>query len=103
MLRKKTTRYPHFQSSILVPIYGCDFFYLYFYFQQASQSETFFSSVSSTYDPTMPESMVLFKAVLRIRIHQIHIFLGLPAPDPDPLVRCMDPAPAPDPSIIVQK
>jgi hypothetical protein len=44
------------------------------------------------------------------------MFLGLPAPDPDPLVRgmdpdpdplvrCMDPDPAPDPdpSIIMQK
>jgi hypothetical protein len=37
------------------------------------------------------------KAVLRIRIHRIHMFLGLP--DPDPLVRGMDP----DPSIIMQK
>ncbi len=36
----------------------------------------------------------LYKAVLRIRIH---MFLGLP--DPDPLVRGMDP----DPSIIMQK
>jgi hypothetical protein len=39
------------------------------------------------------------------RIHRIHMFLGLP--DPDPLVRFMDPdsdpAPAPDPSIIMQK
>ena len=34
---------------------------------------------------------------VRIRIHQIHMFLGLP--DPDPLVRSMDP----DPSIIMQK
>jgi hypothetical protein len=45
------------------------------------------------------------KAVLRIRIHRIHVFLGLP--DPDPLVRVMDPDPAvdpdPDPSIIMQK
>ncbi len=39
-----------------------------------------------------------FYAVLRIRIH---MFLGLP--DPDPLVRGMDPDPAPDPSIIMQK
>ncbi len=37
------------------------------------------------------------------------MFLGLPDPDPDPLVRCMDPAPDPaldpdpDPSIIMQK
>jgi hypothetical protein len=40
-------------------------------------------------------------AVLRIRIrigiHRIHMFLGLP--DPDPLVRGM----GPDPSIIMQK
>jgi hypothetical protein len=36
-------------------------------------------------------------AVLRIRIHRIHMFLGLQ--DPDPLVRGMDP----DPSIIMQK
>jgi hypothetical protein len=37
------------------------------------------------------------KPVLRIKIHRIHMFLGLP--DPDPLVRDMDP----DPSIIMQK
>jgi hypothetical protein len=36
---------------------------------------------------------------IRIRIHRIHMFLGLP--DPDPLVRGMDPDP--DPSIIMQK
>ncbi len=42
-------------------------------------------------------------AVLRIRIHRIHMFLGLL--DPDPLVRGMDPDPSPDPdpSIIMQK
>jgi hypothetical protein len=40
-------------------------------------------------------------AVLRIRIHRIHMFLGLP--DPDPLVRGIDPDPDPDPSIIMQK
>jgi hypothetical protein len=39
--------------------------------------------------------------VSRIRIHRIHMFLGLP--DPDPLVRCMDPDPDPVPSIIMQK
>jgi hypothetical protein len=40
-----------------------------------------------------------------IRIHRIHMFLGLLDPDPDPLVRGMDPDPAPDldPSIIMQK
>jgi hypothetical protein len=41
---------------------------------------------------------VVLTAVLRIRIHQIHMFLGLldPDPDPDPLVRGMDPDPDPD-------
>ncbi len=42
---------------------------------------------------------------IRIRIQRIHMFLGLP--DPDPLVRGMDPDPVPDPvpdpSIIMQK
>jgi hypothetical protein len=37
--------------------------------------------------------------VLRIRIHRIHMFLGLQDLDPDPLVRGMDP----DPSIIKHK
>jgi hypothetical protein len=37
------------------------------------------------------------QAVLRFRIHRINMFLGLP--DPDALVRGMDP----DPSIIMQK
>ena len=41
------------------------------------------------------------KSVLRIRIHRIHMFLGLL--DPDPLVKGMDPAPAPDPFITMQK
>jgi hypothetical protein len=36
-----------------------------------------------------------------IRIHRIHMFLGLP--DPDPLVRAKDPDPSPDPSVIKQK
>jgi hypothetical protein len=45
--------------------------------------------------------MDIFHAVFRIRIHQIHMFLGLPDSDPDPLVRDMDPDP--DPSIIMQK
>ncbi len=48
------------------------------------------------------KAVTVVQAVLRIRIHRIHMFLGLP--DPDPLVRGMDPDPAldPDPSIIVQ-
>jgi hypothetical protein len=43
------------------------------------------------------------KLVLRIRIHRIHMFLGLL--DPDPLVRDMDPdlALVPDPSIILSR
>jgi hypothetical protein len=49
--------------------------------------------------------MVEQAAVLQI---QIHMFLGLLDPDPDPLVRGMDPesdhlAPDPDPSITKQK
>jgi hypothetical protein len=44
---------------------------------------------------TMKKQVLL--TVLRIRIHRIHMFLGLP--DPDPLVGGMDP----DPSIIMQK
>jgi hypothetical protein len=45
----------------------------------------------------------IFFLVFRIRIHRIHVFFGLP--DPDPLVRGMDPDEAldPDPSIIMQK
>jgi hypothetical protein len=41
-----------------------------------------------------------FWAVLRIRIRQIHMILGLLNLDLDPLVRGMDPDP--DPSIIKQ-
>jgi hypothetical protein len=55
-----------------------------------------------------PLLAVGFAAVLRIRIHRIHMFLGLLDPDPDPLVRGMDPDtdpaldPDPDPSVIKQ-
>jgi hypothetical protein len=38
---------------------------------------------------------------IRIRIHRIHMFLGLLDPVPGPLVRGMDPDP--DPSITKQK
>ncbi len=38
---------------------------------------------------------------IRIRIHRIHMFVGLLDPDPDPLVRNMNPDS--DPSIIKQK
>jgi hypothetical protein len=48
-----------------------------------------------------------WKPVLRIRIHRIHVFLGLQDTDPDTLVRGMDPDPDPaldpDPSIIMKK
>jgi hypothetical protein len=43
--------------------------------------------------------LIYAQTVLRIRIHRIHMFLGLPGPDP--LVRGMDPDP--DPSIIMHK
>jgi hypothetical protein len=47
----------------------------------------------------------VFRIWIRIRIHRIHMFLGLL--DPDPLVRGMDPDPTLDldldPSIIKQK
>ncbi len=43
----------------------------------------------------------VFRIRIWIRIHRIHMFLGLP--DPDPLVRGIDPDPALDPSIIMQK
>ncbi len=45
--------------------------------------------------------LAVFRIRNRIRIHRIHMFLGLP--DPDSLVRGMDPGPAPDPSVIKQK
>jgi hypothetical protein len=44
-------------------------------------------------------SLEILKAVLRIRIRRIHMFLSLL--DPDPLVKGMDPDP--NPSIIKQK
>jgi hypothetical protein len=49
-------------------------------------------------EPVLMYSVVL-QPVFRIRIHRIHVFFGLP--DPDPLVRGM--YPDPDPSIIMQK
>ncbi len=61
-------------------------------------------------DPdSVSENVPTLSAVLRIRIHRIHVFFGLLDPDPDPLVRGMDPDPDPaldpdpDPSIIMQK
>ncbi len=68
-------------------------------------------TVPTEYDlaPVKPYSTVrprLFScmSVLRIRIHRIHMFLGLLDPDPDPSVRGIDPDPTPDPdpSIIKQ-
>ncbi len=57
-------------------------------------------SGSDLFDKNFEQFLILsLKAVFRIRIHRIHMFSGLP--DPDPLVRGMDPDP--DPSIIMQK
>ncbi len=42
-----------------------------------------------------------YNPILAGRQRRIHMFLGLP--DPDPLVIDTDPAPDPDPSIIKQK
>jgi hypothetical protein len=42
----------------------------------------------------------VFRIRIQIRIHQIHMFFGLP--EPGPLVKYMDPDPAPDPFIIKQ-
>jgi hypothetical protein len=49
-------------------------------------------------------STLHLKAVLRIRIHRIHMFLGLTYPDPLVRGRDRDPDPAldPDPSIIMK-
>ncbi len=56
--------------------------------------------IRNTSESVIPDHNLKFLAfpapVLRIRIH---VFLGLQDPDPDPLVRGMDP----DPSIIMQK
>ncbi len=65
-------------------------------------------SVYITADPDMdpnpdPGFAIILKAVLRIRIHWIHMFLSLLDPDPDPLVRGMDPDPDLDPSTTKQK
>jgi hypothetical protein len=53
---------------------------------------------------------VVFLPVLRVQIRRIHMFLGLPDPDPlirdtvpDPIVRDTDPDQDQDPSIIKQK
>jgi hypothetical protein len=51
----------------------------------------------------LDSEQTVFRIRIRIRIHWIHMFLGLPDLDSDPLVRGMDPAPDPDPSIIKQK
>jgi hypothetical protein len=67
-----------------------------------SSSHRKLGSVSFTLFATILHIAPVFR--IRIRIHRIHVFLGLP--DPDPLVRGMDPDPNPaldpDPSIIKQ-
>jgi hypothetical protein len=56
------------------------------------------SRVDNIPDPGSGTSILTQKLISVLRI-RIHMFLGLP--DPDPLVRGMDPDP--DPSIITQK
>jgi hypothetical protein len=55
----------------------------------------------------LPHFFCMRLKVLWIRIRRIHMFLGLPDPNPDPLVRDTDPNPTldpdTDPSIIKQK
>ncbi len=58
---------------------------------------------SDTYTNSSLPPTTEWIAVLRIRIHPIHMFLGLLDPDPEPLVIGMDPNPDRDPSIIKQK
>ncbi len=78
--------------------------------QLADPGGFFYADLSEDWEPIFIlihfwMRILLCGAVLRIRIHRIHMFLGLL--DPDPLVRGMDPDPAldpdPDPSIIMQK
>jgi hypothetical protein len=61
-----------------------------------------FGEILSTAQPSCTADQSDFRSnpVFQIRIHRIHVFLGLP--DQDPLVRGMDPDPAldTDPSII---
>jgi hypothetical protein len=54
-------------------------------------------------DESKRKLLITFLPVLWIQvwIHRIHMFLGLP--DPDPLVRGVDTDPYPEPSIIMQK
>jgi hypothetical protein len=54
-------------------------------------------TVAKSYRIPYSEPVLRIRIRIPIRIHQTHMFLGLP--DPDPLVRGMDP----DPSIIMQK
>jgi hypothetical protein len=60
-------------------------------------------SKSNTYSQVMGElhciEVLRIPIRIRIRIHRIHMLLGLPDPNLDPLVRGIDP----DPSIIMQK
>ncbi len=59
------------------------------------------SLISVQYKRTVhpnPSPPGMWRAVLRIRIRRIHMFLGILDPEPDPLDRDMDP----DPSIIKQ-
>jgi hypothetical protein len=64
--------------------------------------DTELSFLARAWDPlAFIRQVLILESVLRIRIriHRMHMFLGLL--HPDPLVRCMDPDP--DTSIIMQK
>jgi hypothetical protein len=50
----------------------------------------------SSFQPVLWILIQIRIRIHRIRIHRIHMFLGHLDPDPDPLVRGMDPAPDPD-------
>jgi hypothetical protein len=44
-------------------------------------------------------AVLLIRIRIQIRIHKIHVFLGLLDPGPDPLVRGMNPDPVPAPDV----
>jgi hypothetical protein len=64
-------------------------------------SEPQHSRVPGTSGIARSPLLLLNTSVAGTRIHRIHMFLDLPDPNPDPLVRGVDPDP--DPSIIMQK
>jgi hypothetical protein len=76
---------------IILATYCITLAYIYYHGIIDHSGITF--KVSHSISPTKPVLRI------RIRIHRIHVLLGLL--DPDPLVRGVDPDP--DPSMIMQK